>query len=119
MTLLGPGFLLAGVLATVIPIAIFLLWRQRRRPVRWAAMRFLLEAERRDHRRLQLERWLLLAIRCLAVIALGAALARPLLDAGGVLDGGRRTVLLVIDDGMTAGLRDLVGGEASASAVAD
>ncbi len=113
MTLLGPGFLIAGVLATAVPIAIFLLWRQRRRPVPFAAMRFLLEAERRHHRRLRLEKWLLLAIRCLALIVLGAALARPLLESGGLLEGGRRTVLLVIDDGMTAGLRERGGGTAA------
>jgi hypothetical protein len=117
VTLLGPGFLVAGLLATAVPIVIFLLWRQRRRPVRWGAMRFLIEAEQRQHRRLQLEKWLLLAIRCLAIIALGAALAQPLLEAGGLIGGGgRRTVLLVIDDGMTSGLRDPDGPAAAGDA---
>ena len=63
MILSSPGFLLAGVLATAVPLAIFLLWRHRRRPVRWAAMRFLLEAEQARRRRRRLERLLLMAIR--------------------------------------------------------
>jgi hypothetical protein len=105
----SPGFLLAGVLATAVPLAIFLLWRHRRRPVRWAAMRFLLEAEQARRRRRRLERLLLMAIRCLLLVLLGAALARPLLEGGGVVAGGRRTVVLVIDDAMTSGLRDDAG----------
>ncbi|MHC4810809.1 MAG: BatA domain-containing protein, partial [Planctomycetota bacterium] len=105
----APGFLLAGVLATAVPVVIFLLWRHRRRPVRWAAMRFLLEAEQAKRRRRQLERLLLLAIRCLILVLLGAALARPLLEGGGATAGGRRTVVLLIDEAMTAGLRESAG----------
>ena len=113
----APGFLLAGVLATAVPVAIFLLWRHRRRPVRWAAMRFLLEAEQARRRRRQLERLVLLAIRCLLLVLLGAALARPLLEGGGGVAGGRRTVVLLLDDAMTAGLRDGVGDVGDARTV--
>ncbi|MFK7959238.1 MAG: BatA domain-containing protein [Phycisphaerales bacterium] len=109
MNLLAPGFLIAGVLATAVPIAIFLLWRQRRMPVPFAAMRFLFEAERKHHRRLRTERLIMLALRCLAVIALGAALARPLLERAGLLPGSQRVMLIVIDDSMTAGLVDASG----------
>lgn len=105
----APGFLIAGVLATAVPVAIFLLWRHRRRPVQWAAMRFLLEAEQARRRRRRLERLLLLAIRCLILVLLGAALARPLLEDGGGAAGGRRTVVLLIDEAMTAGLGESAG----------
>ena len=67
MTFVTGGLALAGLAATAIPIIIFLLWRQRRTPVPWAAMRFLLEAFRKHRRRLQVEQLLLLAVRCLIV----------------------------------------------------
>ena len=103
MTFVTAGLAVAGLAAISIPILIHLLWRQRRRPVQWAAMKFLIEAWKRHRRRLQIEQILLLATRCLIVAVLGAALARPILEAAGVVDlGGSRTVLLVIDDGVAS-----------------
>jgi hypothetical protein len=97
---------IAGLVGMVIPIIIHLLARQRRKPIAWAAMRFLIEAYQRQRRRLQLEQLLLLALRCLIVGVLGASLARPVLRAAGVLDlGGARAVYLVIDNGLTSSLR--------------
>ena len=107
MTLLVPGLALAGGLAIALPILIHLLFRQRRKPVAWGAMRFLLEAYRRHRRRLQLEQWLLLALRCLVIGLLGLGLARPLLQAAPVASGGgSRTVVLVIDTGLISGVLD-------------
>ena len=58
MTFLHAGLAAAAVGAVAIPILIHLLMRRRRRPVMWGAMRFLLEAYRRQRRRLMVERWL-------------------------------------------------------------
>lgn len=63
----------AGVVA--IPIIIHLLNRRRFRVVTWAAMRFLLNAERKNSRRMRLEQIILLAVRCLIVALLVLALA--------------------------------------------
>lgn len=107
MTFLSLGFLIAGLLAAAIPIIIHLLSRQRKRPIEWAAMRFLLEAFRKQRKRLQLEQLVLLTIRCLILMLLGAALAQPILKATGVLGaGGDRVVFLVIDDGLVSGVTD-------------
>ena len=65
MTLVTPALAIAGLCAIAIPILIHLLMRQRRRPIPFAAMRFLIEAFRKHKRRLQLEQMLLLAVRCL------------------------------------------------------
>ena len=65
MTFVTAGLAIAGLLAVSIPILIHLLARQRRKPVEWAAMRFLIEAFRKHRRRLQLEQIILLAVRCL------------------------------------------------------
>ncbi len=116
MTFVTLGLLIAGAGAMAIPILIHLLSRQRRRPIEWAAMRFLIEALRKHRRRIRLEQFLLLAVRCLIVLVLGAALARPILDATGILPtGGMREVVLVIDDGLASGLR-LEPGEGGAEA---
>lgn len=64
---------LAG--AAAIPVLIHLLNRKRHRIVQWAAMRFLLAAQRQHVRRIQLERWLLLAVRILIAVLLVIAMA--------------------------------------------
>lgn len=100
-SVLHPALLVTGLACVAIPIVIHLLLRRRRKPVPWAAMRFLLEAYRRQRRRLTLEQLLLLAARCLLVALLGAALARPMLGTG-ALDVGPRTVVLLLDNGIAA-----------------
>src|SRR5687768_2067244 len=72
------GFVAAGVLAMAIPVIIHILNRRRFKTVTWAAMEFLLRAMRKNRRRLRFEQWMLLATRCLVVLFLGMALARPL-----------------------------------------
>jgi hypothetical protein len=115
MTFVTTGLLIAGAVSIIVPVLIHLLSRQRRRPIEWAAMRFLLEALRKHRRRLQLEQAVLLLVRCLILVALGAALARPLLESAGILDvGGTRTVFLVIDNGLVSGAGE-PGGEGAAT----
>ena len=101
MTFVTVGLAIAGLLSIVIPIFIHLLSRQRKRPVEWAAMRFLIEAFKKQKRRLQIEQMLLLATRCLILALLGLALARPLLQATGIINtDSSRAVFLVIDNGL-------------------
>jgi hypothetical protein len=94
----SPAFLLAGALLSAIPIIIHLLNRRRYKLVTWAAMDFLLKAMKQNRRRLRFESWLLLAVRCLALALLGAALARPLgcTDTSLASLAGRRSGLHVI-----------------------
>jgi hypothetical protein len=104
LTWLNPALALAGIACVAIPIIIHLLMHRRRKPVMWGAMRFLQEAYRRQRRRLQMEKWLLLAVRCLLLAAIAGALGRPLLGALGGRPGGR-TVFILIDTGIASGLR--------------
>ncbi|MCC6678206.1 MAG: BatA and WFA domain-containing protein [Phycisphaerales bacterium] len=110
MTFLHPSIFLAGLVCIAIPIVIHLLMRRRRRPVPWAAMKFLLEAYRKQKRRLTLEQLLLLALRCLLIGLVGIGLARPMIGAAAGLTGpGPRTVYLVIDNSLVSGVRDAAG----------
>ena len=76
--------LLSGLGLVAVPIIIHWLFRRRYRRIDWAAIRFLLEAQRETRRRRQFEQWLLLALRCLAVALLVMFLARPFVQAGGI-----------------------------------
>jgi hypothetical protein len=64
--------------AVAIPIVIHLLNRKRYRVVTWAAMRFLLNAQKKNARRLRLEQLLLLAVRTLLLLLLVLAMASVL-----------------------------------------
>jgi len=70
-------FALAGAIAAAGPIIIHLLNRRRYRTVEWAAMDFLREAMQRNRRILQIRDLVLMAMRCLALLLFGLALARP------------------------------------------
>lgn len=79
--MLNPLMLGLGGLAIGVPILIHLLNRRRYKIVDWAAMDFLLEADKKNRRRVQLENFLILALRCLAMLLLGLLLARPFLPS--------------------------------------
>lgn len=99
------GLAAAGAAAVAIPVAIHLLTRLRRQQQPWAAMRFLIEAYRRQKQRLRLEQLLLLFVRCMILLVLGLALSGPLL--GGLTrslgaGGSGRLICLVLDDSLSS-----------------
>lgn len=107
MIFLNPILLAAGAACVALPILIHLLARRRRKPVLWGAMRFLMEAYRKQRRRLQLEQLLLLAARCLIVLLVALAVGRPVLEALGSLGiGSPRDVYVLIDNSIASRARD-------------
>lgn len=76
-----PALAWAALAAGLIPIIIHLINRRRFVRMPWAAMMFLLAANRRSARRVRLEQWLLLATRVLLIVLFGLAVARPYLPA--------------------------------------
>jgi len=100
-----------GAAAVSIPIIIHLMARIRRRPEAWGAMRFLIEAYRKQRRRMQIEKLLLLLVRCLAVLVAGLALAGPVLSgcsSDGLFSGNSRgrLVYIVIDNALSSQTRE-------------
>ena len=79
--LLNPAMLGLGALAVGVPILIHLLNKRRFKIVDWAAMDFLFEADKKNRRRVRLENFILLALRCLAMLLIGFLLARPFLPS--------------------------------------
>lgn len=104
MTFLNPILVSTGMACIAIPILIHILMRRRRKPIAWGAMKFLLEAYRRQRRRINLEQILLLASRCLLVALLALALGKPILGATGANAGRPRTVYLLVDNSLTSGV---------------
>lgn len=74
----APAFFAAGLLLVGLPILIHILNRRRYKVVQWAAMEYLLAALKKNRRRLRFEQWMLLAARCLVMLLIGLALARPM-----------------------------------------
>src|SRR4051794_3623281 len=109
-----PGLLAAGICAIWLPVLIHLLNRRRFRIVDWAAMEFLLQADKESRRRIRLQHWLLLFLRSLAVALIGLLLARPLLPshfAGGLSPAAKVERIIVLDDSLSMQAR---GGNQSA-----
>ena len=106
--LFAPAFAVAGALLIGVPILIHLLNRQRFKVVDWAAMEFLLRAMRKNRKRMKVEQWLLLATRCLVVLLVGLALARPWggcqdSSLAGAVAGRAGINVFVIDNSLSAG----------------
>jgi hypothetical protein len=94
--------LLWGTLLIASPIIIHLLSKRRFRILDWAAMEFLLDAERRNRRRIRLEHLILLLLRSLAVILIALLVARPYLLPGSfaarAVEAARFEHVVLLDD---------------------
>lgn len=101
-----PALFAGGATAMAVPVIIHLLARRRFRVIRWAAMEFLLHADRHNRRRVRMEEWILLALRCLALLLVGMLLARPFLRPAGLamFGGSARTErVFLLDDSFSMG----------------
>jgi uncharacterized membrane protein len=107
--MLSPGLLYAGLAGVSVPLLIHLLNRRRFRQTRWAAMTFLIQAYKKNRRRIRLQELLLLALRCLAIVLIGSALARifirPSAIAAVVGSPTPTQRVILIDDSFSMSLR--------------
>ena len=90
--------LLGGVAALSIPILIHLFHKSRFKIVKWGAMHLLEAVLRTNRRRIQIEQWILLAIRCAIPAMLALAMARPLWKGAQSLLGEAKTSTVVLLD---------------------
>src|SRR6266436_1519194 len=101
----GSPALLWGLALASAPIIIHLLNQRQYRETSWAAMRFLLEAVRKNSRRLQIEQLILLAVRALILVLVVLAVAEPLLESLGSFFKPRQAAhrIIVIDASLSMG----------------
>ena len=100
---LNPWMLL-GAAAIASPILIHLLNKRRFKIVEWAAMDFLFQADKKNRRRVQLENFILLALRCLAMLLIALMLARPFLPSSitSVIQQSQKVErVLLVDDSLS------------------
>src|SRR5881275_1900975 len=90
-------FLLVAAALVSVPIIIHLINRMRFKRIRWAAMEFLLKAQKRTRRRLIIEQLLLLALRCLLIALVGLLVTR-FVGCGDATLGGKPNLHLVVLD---------------------
>lgn len=82
MTFLSAG-MLAGLALVALPVVLHLLNRGRTQTVQWGAMEFLMRSIALRSKRIRFEEAMLLALRCLLLVLLALAMARPFLPARG------------------------------------
>ena len=123
MTFLHPWAIWLGLLGASLPIVVHFLTRPR--PVRMpsSTVRFLREAVRQQRTRHRLRDFLLLMLRCLAILAFAVAIARPQWGAKPLVTQGSdadtlRVVLLDTSQSMAAtegGIRTLERAKSKAA----
>ncbi|WP_353718503.1 BatA domain-containing protein [Dyadobacter sp. 676] len=101
MTFLQP-YMLWGILAVAIPVAIHFWHQKRGRTIEWAAMRWLGDPTTLRHRGLRLNEVWLMVLRCFLVALLALIISKPVLEwfknAGGL-----ETIHLVQPDRLVTG----------------
>jgi hypothetical protein len=105
-------WMLWGLVAATIPIAIHLMQRRQARVLPFAAVEFLLLGNAKRARRLRLRQWLVLAARVGLLAALALALAKPYISlesAPGVASGEPSAVVLLLDDSASMNARGAEG----------
>jgi hypothetical protein len=107
MTFLNP-LLLIGALGVALPILAHLINRQQVQRTDWAAMQFLNRSVRVRSRQIRLRDILLLLMRCLALLLLVFALARPATsgDSSWMPGETRAGVVIAIDGSFSMDHRD-------------
>ncbi len=105
----SPVLAMAGAGAASIPILIHLFSKRRFRRIRWAAIEFLMEADRRNRRRVRIEELILLALRCLAMLLIGVMLARWFIRPEALMamlgSTARTERIVLLDDSFSMGVR--------------
>lgn len=99
MNFLNSAFL-AGLVAAVVPLLIHLLNRRKVKTVEFSSIMFLRDLRKSRMRRLELRRWLLLAVRTLLITTAVLAFARPALqgDNFSAIGGRARTSAVIALD---------------------
>jgi hypothetical protein len=108
---LNPLFLY-GLGALSLPILIHLLFKKRRKRIRFSTLRFLKIATRENARRMRVKQWLLLLVRLAIVALVVLAFARPFLQSEAVtgLGPGAKEVVFLVDRSFSMRAQDELGG---------
>lgn len=102
MKFLFPAFLIAS-LAIAIPIIIHLFNFRRYKKVHFTNVAFLKAIQQSSNSRKKINKWLVLLLRCLAVLALVFAFAQPYFETKGKITQGVNYNILYLDNSFSMG----------------
>ncbi len=109
LSFLVPAFL-AGLLALAVPVLVHLSRRETKEPVPFPSLMFLQNVPQKRTEKRRIHRWPLLLLRCLAIMLLVLAFARPFLEREGapvvIANGTEREVVVLLDRSYSMGLGD-------------
>jgi hypothetical protein len=114
MNFLNSAFL-AGLAAAIVPLLIHLLNRRKVKKVEFSSVMFLRDLRKSRMRRLELRRWLLLAVRTLLITCAVLAFARPALQGDNLsaIAGRARTSAVIMLDQSASMAMETPNGTAS------
>ncbi len=116
--MMTPWFAVAGLAAVGLAVWMHLYRRVASRRVAVSSLRLVPETPQVARSRRRIQHWLLFLLRALGVVLLGAAFARPSLpQADRPLEGGRETVVFVLDRSGSMAMRSPEGSSAWEEAV--
>lgn len=124
MSFLQPLYV-ALVIVIAIPVLIHLFGKERAKPVQFGAMELLRAAQQEVAQRNRIRRWLLMAVRALAIGAIPLALAQPFFMTaanGPALVSGVQSAVVIVDDSASMGDGEgspLAGARAAAQQLID
>lgn len=100
MNFLNPFFLF-GLIAVAVPVVIHLINLSRPKKISFSTLAFFNELRKTTIRRIRIKKYLLMALRALALLMLALALARPILPSG--INGSAKSavpkaVAIIIDN---------------------
>ena len=100
LTFLAPLFFL-GLLGLAVPVIVHLVNRERKNAIAFPSLMFLRRVPFRSVRRQRIRHWLLFALRCIALILLATAFARPFFnredESAGAGGSGPREIVVLLD----------------------
>ena len=99
--------MLGWLAAATLPWIIHRLYRRQHRITSWAAVELLLSAMRHRARRVQIQQWLLLAVRTAILVLVALAVAEPALRQLAIGAGGKALIhrIIVVDQSYSMGCR--------------
>ena len=94
--------ILIGLVGVFIPLIIHLLARQKVKKIYFSSILFLKQIQKQHFKRMQIRQILLLVLRCLAVLFIILAFARPTFKSGTLFHGGAHaSAVLAVDQSMS------------------
>lgn len=104
MQFLFPAFLIASI-AVAIPILIHLFNFRRYKKVYFTNVAFLRSIQQASNSRRKISQWLVLAARCLAILALVFAFAQPYFETKGKVVKGNNYSIIYLDNSFSMGAK--------------